>query len=139
MQISDHRHCGLLPMRRERPRRRRTAECGQQFPPSDSDCHTPSRARCVEGRIPRHERAVPNSTDAATESASRPTNGDGLYLDGKLCWPIKPLTCLRPDGTEESCDKRQTPLPRPRPADAPQAIPIPKTVLYDEPGGYLHL
>jgi hypothetical protein len=66
-------------------------------------------------------------------------NGDGLYLDGKLCWPIKPLTCLRPDGTEESCDKRQTPLPTPRPADAPQAIPIPKTVLYDEPGGYLHL
>jgi hypothetical protein len=33
-------------------------------------------------------------------------NGDGLYLDGKLCWPIKPLTCLRPDGTEEPCDKR---------------------------------
>jgi len=26
--------------RRERPRRRRAAECSQQFPPSDGDCHT---------------------------------------------------------------------------------------------------
>src|SRR5262249_18359191 len=31
----------LLRARRERPRSRRTAECGQQFPPSDGDCHTP--------------------------------------------------------------------------------------------------
>ena len=31
----------LLRARRERPRRRRAAECGQQFPPSDGDCHTP--------------------------------------------------------------------------------------------------
>src|SRR6516164_3195849 len=30
----------LLRARRERPRRR-AAECGQQFPPSDGDCHTP--------------------------------------------------------------------------------------------------
>jgi hypothetical protein len=30
----------LLRTRRERPRRR-AAECGQQFPPSDGDCHTP--------------------------------------------------------------------------------------------------
>ena len=31
---------GLLRPRRERPRCR-AAECGQQFPPSDGDCHTP--------------------------------------------------------------------------------------------------
>src|SRR5215831_6520299 len=31
----------LLRARRERPRSRRSAECGQQFPPSDGDCHTP--------------------------------------------------------------------------------------------------
>src|SRR5262249_11357582 len=37
----DHRDGRLLRMRRERPRRRRTAECDQQFPPSDGDCHTP--------------------------------------------------------------------------------------------------
>src|SRR6516164_8310620 len=50
-----------LRTRRERPRGR-AAECGQQLPPSDGDCHTPlPRARCVNGRISRHERAVPNS------------------------------------------------------------------------------
>jgi len=31
----------LLRPRRERPRGSRAAECGQQFPPSDGDCHTP--------------------------------------------------------------------------------------------------
>ena len=31
----------LQPARRERPRRRRAAECDQQLPPSDDDCHTP--------------------------------------------------------------------------------------------------
>src|SRR5262249_18737473 len=31
----------LLRARRERPRRHRAAECDQQFPPSDGDCHTP--------------------------------------------------------------------------------------------------
>src|SRR5215468_4126478 len=31
----------LLRARRDRPRDRRAAECGQQFPPSDGDCHTP--------------------------------------------------------------------------------------------------
>jgi hypothetical protein len=44
--------------RRERPCRRRAAECGQQFPSSDGGCHVPLRARCVNGTIPRHERAV---------------------------------------------------------------------------------
>src|SRR5262249_26880082 len=37
----DHRHRRLLCARRERPRRRRAAECSQQFPPSEGDCHTP--------------------------------------------------------------------------------------------------
>src|SRR5262249_35100350 len=31
----------LLRARCKRPRRGRAAECGQQFPPSDGDCHTP--------------------------------------------------------------------------------------------------
>src|SRR5262249_26758024 len=38
---SDDRHCRLLRWRREWPPGRRAAECGQQFPPSDGDCHTP--------------------------------------------------------------------------------------------------
>src|SRR5262249_3206440 len=37
---SDHRYRRLLRARRERPRSR-AAECSQQFPPSDGDCHTP--------------------------------------------------------------------------------------------------
>src|SRR5262249_27809752 len=32
---------GLLRTRRERECDRRAAECSQQFPPSDGDCHTP--------------------------------------------------------------------------------------------------
>src|SRR5215468_11603851 len=41
VEISDHRHRRLLRAPRERPRSRRAAECSQQFPPSDGDCHTP--------------------------------------------------------------------------------------------------
>ena len=59
------KHCdaphplGLLCTCRERPRDRRAAECGQQFPPSDNECHIrPSHARCVNGTIPRRKRAV---------------------------------------------------------------------------------
>src|SRR5262249_34743708 len=40
-QIPHHRHRGLLRAGRQRPRDRRAAECGQQFPPSDGDCHAP--------------------------------------------------------------------------------------------------
>src|SRR5215472_19083802 len=36
---ANHRH-GWLAARRDPPRRR-AAECSQQFPPSDGDCHTP--------------------------------------------------------------------------------------------------
>src|SRR6516165_416902 len=38
--------------------RRRTAECGQQFPPSDGERHTPLPCEVRTGTIPRHERAV---------------------------------------------------------------------------------
>src|SRR5262249_11226464 len=41
VQIPDHRHRRLLRTCREGPRRRSAAECGQQLPPSDDDCHTP--------------------------------------------------------------------------------------------------
>jgi hypothetical protein len=63
---------------------------------------------------------------------------DGLYLNGRVCWPVTPITCLRPDGTSEPCESRQVPLPKARPADAPEPVPLPKTVLYFEPGGVLH-
>ena len=60
---------------------------------------------------------------------------DGLYMNGKLCWPVEPVTCLRPDGTTERCESRQTPLPRPRPAEAPP--PVDTTDIYDDSGGIL--
>src|SRR5215831_9373567 len=60
----------LLRSCRERPRRDRPAECDQQFPPSDGDCHTPSRARCVKGTIPCHERAVPGARAQRTPGIS---------------------------------------------------------------------
>src|SRR6516162_4400048 len=45
--------------RRERPRRRRSAERDQQFPPPDGDCHTPlPREGALKGTIPRHQRTV---------------------------------------------------------------------------------
>src|SRR5262249_56214349 len=37
----DHRPRRLLGGGRDWPRHRRAAECDQQFPPSDGDCHTP--------------------------------------------------------------------------------------------------
>src|SRR5262249_18051185 len=40
-QNADAPHPRLLRARRERPRGRRAAECSQQFPPSDGDCHVP--------------------------------------------------------------------------------------------------
>src|SRR5262249_1421482 len=40
-QCAKGRHLRLRRARRERPRDRRAAECSQQFPPSDGDCHTP--------------------------------------------------------------------------------------------------
>src|SRR5262249_42054973 len=38
-----------LRARRERPCSRRAAECGQQFPPSDGDCHRPLPCEVREG------------------------------------------------------------------------------------------
>src|SRR5215510_6870980 len=66
----------------------------------------PSRARCVTGTIPRHERAVPNSAAPGADgthtrhrlrrSAARPTSG--LIL-GDLCSaaPLHFLADLRDD------------------------------------------
>src|SRR5215467_5722985 len=50
IQETDHRHGWLLRARRERPRGRRAAECGQQFPPSDIDCHTPLPCEVRKGK-----------------------------------------------------------------------------------------
>ena len=58
-QSADQSLPSLLPARRERTRCR-AAQRGQQFPPSDDDCHTPlpCEVRMRKGTIPRHEGAV---------------------------------------------------------------------------------
>src|SRR5262249_19468811 len=51
----------------------RAAECGQQFPPSDGDCHTPLPCEVRKGRISCHECAVFTSKEGKM-LAKRPTN-----------------------------------------------------------------
>src|SRR5262249_3761058 len=54
---ADNRQRLLLRARGERPCRR-AAECDQQFPPSDGDCHAPLPCEVRKGTIARHEGAV---------------------------------------------------------------------------------
>src|SRR5262249_30836509 len=65
--------------RRERPRGR-AADCGQQFPPSDGDCHTPLPCEVRKGRIPRHERVVFTFKDGRTLVASTSVSAASLRL-----------------------------------------------------------
>jgi hypothetical protein len=61
-------------------------------------------------------------------------------MQGNLPTPVQklpthpPIACVAPNWESESCDSRQTALPRRNPLRA-FATPRPKTVLYDEPGG----
>src|SRR5262249_32403988 len=102
---------GLLRARRERPRSRRAAECGQQFPPSDGDCHTPLPREGAFAKIPRHERAVLTARPSARVGGGTPGTGLGspptLRLAFKSCLlcPRKrtSLACL---GMSALCQKR---------------------------------
>src|SRR5215831_2499298 len=51
----------LLRARRERPRSRTAAECDQQFPPSDGDCHTPLPCEVRRGNDTTPRACCPNS------------------------------------------------------------------------------
>src|SRR5262249_3145226 len=53
--------CRLLRTRRERPRCYRAAECSQQFPPSDGDCHTPLPCEVRKGNDTTPRACCPNS------------------------------------------------------------------------------
>src|SRR5262249_11868200 len=84
------------PARRERPRGRRAAECSQQFPPSDGDCHTPLPcARCVKGRIPCCERTVPNSAAPGTGGGTPGTGGIGAAPDPRVRLDFKSAASKR--------------------------------------------
>src|SRR5262249_43940664 len=57
---ADHRHGLLLRVRRERPRHCRAAECGQQFPPSEGDSHTPLPCEVRKGKDTTPRACCPN-------------------------------------------------------------------------------
>src|SRR6516162_5830309 len=80
-QETNNRHRRLLPTRRERPRGCRAAECSQQLPPSDGDCHAPLPREVRKRRIPRHESAVPNSAapGAGRRAPSRTVNALAVF------------------------------------------------------------
>jgi hypothetical protein len=61
MEKSDHRQRRLLRARRERPRCRGAAECGQQFPSSDGDRHTPLPCEVRKGKDTTRQACCPNS------------------------------------------------------------------------------
>ena len=74
----------------EQPRRRHAAECGQQFPSSDGDCHTPLPCEVRTGTIPRHERAVFTAGKAQNGLRSRPRCGRFLLIAQNFrggAWP----------------------------------------------------
>src|SRR5262249_13700291 len=65
----------LLRPRRERPRRRRAAECGQQFPPSDGDCHTPLPCEVRKRNDTTPRACCPNSAAPGAGGARRTPAG----------------------------------------------------------------
>ena len=68
----DHRHRRLLRPRRERPRDSRAAKCGQQFPPSDGDCHTP-----LPCEVRKRDDTTPRACSLAVQG-------------GQGCWSLRP-------------------------------------------------
>src|SRR5262249_61077628 len=77
----NYRHRRLLRVRCQRPCGRAT-ECGQQFPPSDGDCHTPPPCEVRKSNDTTPRACCPNSaapgrgalrTQAATERRPAPT------------------------------------------------------------------
>jgi hypothetical protein len=83
MEKPDHRHCRLLRARRERPRGRRAAERGYQFPPSDSDEHValPCEGGLVKATISRRKRAVLRSKAMGCDRDPR------IRLASMALWP----------------------------------------------------
>jgi hypothetical protein len=72
----------LLRAHRKRPCGRRAAECGQQFPPSDGDCHTPLPCEVRKWNDTTPRACCPNS---AAPGAGGAHAGHGLQLSA--AWP----------------------------------------------------
>src|SRR5262245_20831000 len=70
----------LLRARRERPGRR-AAECGQQFPPSDDDCHAPLPCEVRKGKDTTPRVCCPNSAaSGAGRGAPHGSSADATQL-----------------------------------------------------------
>src|SRR5215472_10953176 len=83
----------LLRARREQPRGRRAAECSQQFPPSDGDCHTPLPCEARRGK------------DTTPRACSLGVRG------GAECWLLPPLSSA---STTPAASSSRTPPSPPR-------------------------
>src|SRR6516162_10685811 len=66
---------------RERPRSRRAAECSQQFPPSDGNCHTP---------LPREVRRGKDTTPRPCSLAVQGGQDSGCFTSVVLHLPLMP-------------------------------------------------
>src|SRR6516225_6672125 len=86
-QIDEHADAphalALLRPRRERPRRR-AAECGQQFPPSEGDCHTPLPCEVRKWNDTMPRACCPNS---AAPGAVKPGMDDEPVVPRPCSWP----------------------------------------------------
>src|SRR5262249_35063507 len=99
----DHRH-RLLRARRERPRRRRAAERGQQFPSSDGDCHTRLPCEVRKGKDTTPRVCCPNSAaSGAGRGAPHGSSADATQLTqcGHPC-------CERPIGLPSGSQTRDS-------------------------------
>src|SRR5262249_48037767 len=98
------RRARLLRARRRRPRSR-AAECSQQLPPSDDDCHTPLPCEVRKGTIPRHERAVFTFKEGRMHHSSRHDLANAaiaawrLAVRGRAVFVASVLYPRRPTGT----------------------------------------
>src|SRR5262249_5712546 len=66
----DHRYRRLLRARRERPHDGHAAECGQQFPPSDGDCHAPLPREVRRGNDTTPRACCPLTARAPTKNGA---------------------------------------------------------------------
>src|SRR5215468_9897223 len=75
------RLAAVLRVRRERPRHRYAAECGQQLPPSDGDCHTPLPCEARKGEDTTPRVCCPNSAaSGAGRGAPHGSSADATQL-----------------------------------------------------------
>src|SRR5262249_858532 len=91
-EVSDHWHRRLLRPRRERPRGRRAAECGQQFPPADGGCPMVAVMRPFPREVRKTQRY--HATSVLSPTARHPARGlFSLVDDSRTGYPPRALFC----------------------------------------------